>query len=260
MKISGLLRHSQSALLIAALLMPWTSVTAETGNTTPKSPVSHATMTYTSGPRNITIERFSVESNSPQPAVVLVHGADGLQSSVWNARYRDYARQLAARGFVVYFPHYFERTGSGRADLMTILQFFALWRQTIADAVSFAAAQPGVDSSRVALSGVSLGGALSLSLAAQDERIKAVTELSGFYPSLGKGMIERLPPVLILHGADDSLIPVDEAYRIEREVKALKTPYEIKVYPSQGHGFTGPAANDALNRTADFLGRYLSAR
>ncbi|HWQ36172.1 MAG TPA: dienelactone hydrolase family protein [Blastocatellia bacterium] len=259
MKISGLFRHCQSALLIAALMMPLSSVPAA-GTTALKSPVSHATMNYTSGPRSITIERFSSDSNIPQPAVVLVHGADGLQSPVWNARYREYARQLAARGFVVYFPHYFERTGSGRADLMTILQFFALWRETVADAVSFAASQPGVDSARIALTGVSLGGALSLSLAAHDERIKAVAELSGFYPSLGSGMIERLPPVLILHGADDSLIPVDEAYRIEREVRALKTPYEIKIYPSQGHGLTGQAADDALNRTADFLGRYLSAR
>jgi len=116
MKISRLLRHSQPALLIAAMMMPFSSVTAEAGKTTPESPITHAMMTYTSGPRNIVIERFSVESNSPQPAIVLVHGADGLQSPVWNARYREYARQLAARGFVVYFPHYFERTGSGRAE------------------------------------------------------------------------------------------------------------------------------------------------
>jgi carboxymethylenebutenolidase len=219
--------------------------------------VKHAVTKYESDNQQVTIESFMPATARKSPAIVLVHGADGLQSNVWNERYRQYARRLAARGYAVFFPHYFERTGSGRADLPSILQNFTTWRRAVSSAIDFAARQPQVDGARVGLTGISLGSSLALSLAAYDSRVKAVTEFYGVLPTLGGGAINHLPPVLILHGAQDRLVPVDEAYRMERFLKTLRTPYEIKVYPDQGHGFSGTANEDAFERAAGFFDKHL---
>jgi dipeptidyl aminopeptidase/acylaminoacyl peptidase len=243
--------------LIPGLSLPFTGHAA-LEDAAPTVNVRHTTATYESGQHTIRIECYRPVVSNRMPAVILVHGADGLKSEVWNDRYRQYAGKLAGQGYAVFFPHYFERTGGGKADFSTILHNFAIWRESLSDATDFAAKQPGVDPSRIGLVGISLGSSLAVSLASEDERIRAVVSLFGVFPALGVGMMNRLPPTLILHGAKDQLVPVQEAYRIERQLKALHTPYEIKVYPDQGHGFTGAAVEDSYQRTVNFLEKYLN--
>jgi dipeptidyl aminopeptidase/acylaminoacyl peptidase len=250
---------SKLSLTFLLSLMTFSSLprVIQRADAAPVFQVSRAVTNYEVDRRKISVESYLPARAGKVPAIVLVHGADGLQSSVWNARYRQYAERLAGRGYAVFFPRYFERTGSGRADVLTILQNFSAWRRTVAGAVDFAARQPQVDGARIGLAGVSLGSSLSLALAAEDERVKAVTEFFGVLPTLGGGAINRLPPVLILHGANDRLVPVDEAYRMERFLQTLKTPYEIKIYPGQGHGFSGAADTDAFERAVGFFDKYL---
>jgi carboxymethylenebutenolidase len=252
-----MLRRNSLTSFVLALALPMMFHTSAFGKSAPALEVRRTVTSYTSDRQPITVESYLPVTAGKSPAIILVHGADGLRSGVWNERYRDYARRLAGRGYAVFFPHYFERTGSGRVDAMTILQNFGVWRRTVAGAVDFAARQPQVDASQIGLAGISLGSSLSLSLASQDERVKAVTGFFGVLPTLGGGAINRLPPVLILHGAEDRLIPVDEAYRTERFLKQLGTPYEIKIYPGQGHGFSGAANDDAFQRAAGFFDKYL---
>ncbi len=244
--------------LLLGLSLPSTGRTAAPPNGEPAVSVRHTTATYESGRHTINVECYTPAVNNKLPAVILVHGADGLKSDVWNDRYRQYAGKLASQGYAVFFPHYFERTGGGRADLSAILQNFAAWRETLSDARDFAAKQPGVDPSRIGLVGISLGSSLAVSLASEDERIRAVVSFFGVFPALGVGMMGHLPPTLILHGAKDQLVPVQEAYRIERQLKALHSPYEIKIYPDQGHGFTGAAVEDSYQRVVNFLEKYLN--
>jgi dienelactone hydrolase len=44
---------------------------------------------------------------------------------------------------------------------------------------------------------------------------------------------------------------------LEALLKSRKSQYEIKIYPQQGHGFTGSAATDAMQRTVAFLQKNL---
>lgn len=131
------------------------------------------------------------------------------------------------------------------------------WLETLRDAFSYVLAQPGVDPQRVGLLGFSLGGFLSLALATQEPRISAVAQLFGglpepFLPDAGK-----LPPVLILHGGRDTVVPVAEAEKLEALLKQHRIPFEIKIYSDQGHHFTGLAQIDALRRVVAFFRRYL---
>ena len=91
---------------------------------------------------------------SPAPAVVLLHGADGVQE----ARERRYAREFAGQGVhTVVLDVYRSRERRGVFDrLMNVTPTMA-----IADAYAFLdwlARQPKVDGDRVALVGFSFGG------------------------------------------------------------------------------------------------------
>jgi dipeptidyl aminopeptidase/acylaminoacyl peptidase len=63
--------------------------------------------------------------------------------------------------------------------------------------------------------------------------------------------------VLILHGEQDSTVPIDRAYELERILQQHKTPYQIKIYPDQGLVFRGLAQLDAMTRVAQFFRNYL---
>ena len=129
--------------------------------------------------------------------------------------------------------------------------------KTVADAIDYATRQPNVDSKRLGLAGFSLGAYLSLAVASIDKDVKAVVEYFGGLPEFFAGRVDTMPPTLILHGAADRVVPVNEAYKLEALLKSKHVPYEIKIYPEQGHGFFGADGEDALKRTLFFFDKNL---
>lgn len=216
-----------------------------------------ATLSYRSGGATIGVERFDAAGGSSRPAILLLHGADGL---TFGERYRYGARILASAGYHVFMIHYLDRTGESRASYGTIGQNFAAWTDTLRDAVSFVAGQPGVARGRIGMLGTSLGGALAIETAAGDPRVTAVANYFGFVPRGLAERAKRLPPTLILHGERDAIVPVANAYQLQALLQKRGAPHEIKVYPDQGHGFSGEAQLDAAQRTAAFFARYLDGQ
>jgi carboxymethylenebutenolidase len=169
----------------------------------------------------------------------------------------DPACWLAAQGFAVYVPRYFERTGTGDAGPRTMRLLFPIWMRTIWRAVNHVRMQAHADAQRIALVGFSLGAYLALANATLDRRIRAVVDYFGGLPPHFRWLRRPLPPVLILHGEQDRSVPVEEAYKLARHLRALGTPYEMQIYPGAGHGFDGAARENAAQRTVSFLKRHL---
>jgi len=219
-------------------------------------PISQFQVTFESGGKTIRLDAYLPEaSNDLMPAVVALHGAGGNVSGM-----ERYAGALAAHGFAVYVLHFFDRTGTESADKPTIVRNFPLWMKTLWDAISFVETQPEVDRERIALLGFSLGAYLSLANSAIDPRVKAVVEFFGGMPKEMNLFMRRLCPVLILHGEEDSTIPVEEAYQLQKLLEKKKIPYEIKIYPGAGHGFEDETIwRDAGLRSLQFLQKYLNA-
>ena len=203
--------------------------------------------------KNISVVVYQPQGSGTFPALLVIHGSSGPISSFVG----DYGQQLANLGYVVFFVHYFDATGTEFASKPAIQTYFHTWLRTIADGVSFAEEHPKVDSQRIGLLGVSLGGYLSLSLASKDSRISAVTSLMGGMPEDFISETQRMPPTLLLHGEADAMVPVSEAHKVQALLKRLRTPHEVKIYPGQGHSFRGMAQMDALTRTLRFLSRHL---
>ncbi len=211
---------------------------------------------FTSGGRPVTVEWFAAAGAGKRaPAVVMLHGADGLGRR--GEQYRAGARALAAGGYHVALVHYFDRTGTQWASLPAIFQNFPAWMETLSDALTFVGAQPGVDPNRLGVVGISLGAALSLSTAAGDRRIKALVDYFGPVPEGSLQNATRLPPTLVLHGASDPIVPVSNARSLEAFLQARGVPHEVRIYPGEGHGFSGAAQADATQRVAAFLDRHL---
>jgi carboxymethylenebutenolidase len=210
-------------------------------------------LSYSSQGKDIGVVVYEPQRSGTFPALLVIHGSSGPVSSFVG----DYAQQLANFGYIVFFVHYFDATGTGYASYSAIHAYFQTWLATIADAVSLAERHPRVDSNRIGLLGVSLGGFLSLALASKDSRICAVASLMGGMPDEFISEARQMPPTLLLHGEADAMVPVSEAQKVDALLKRLGTPHELKIYPGQGHSFRGMAPMDALTRTLRFLSRHL---
>lgn len=218
-------------------------------------PVQESISSFTSGGKAITVDCYFPAEVGVFSAVIALHGSGGNHASM-----SDPACALATQGFAVFVVHYFDRTGTIDAnDKQTIFRNFPAWGKTVWDAVSHVAEHPQVDANRIALLGFSLGAYLALSVASVDSRVKAVVEFFGGLPREMKLFMRRLCPVLILHGEDDPTVPVAEAYDLEKELRRREIPYEIRIYPGAGHGFTGETWRDATVHTLAFLKKYLTS-
>jgi carboxymethylenebutenolidase len=202
--------------------------------------------------KEISIEQFLPHGAGPNPAVIVVHGLRGAQTPV-----EQYAPLLTRFGYAVFILKYFESTESQRPSWPEIQQHFTVWLNVLSDAVTWVAQQPSIDAERIALLGVSLGAFLSLSLASVDTRIAAVVDLFGGMPDFFVDKATRMPPVLIIHGESDELVPVSDARKVEALMQRLGATCESRIYSGHGHILAGTAAWDAAQRIYRFLENHL---
>jgi carboxymethylenebutenolidase len=225
---------------------------------------------YPSGARPVGAYLCVPPGRAPRAGIVVLHGADGPQRN--GGAYRRATRELAERGYAALFVDYFSQSGlpdrrGVRGDPARALALYSTWTHELADGVRFLAAQPGVDRNRLGLLGFSLGSYLGLAFAAQSGLNSAGGGIApravvSYYGGLAwpfEGLASHLPPVLILHGERDALVPVSEAHRLERLLKEHRRPYQLRIYPKQGHGFVGETARDAWKQTLSFFAQYLTA-
>ncbi|MGH9530333.1 MAG: dienelactone hydrolase family protein [Terriglobales bacterium] len=212
--------------------------------------------TFRSGGKDIGLDCFlPAATETLHPAIISLHGSGGNYSGM-----AEPARLIAAEGIAVYVLHYFDRTRTIHADSKSaILRNSPFWLKTLWNCVTFVAGQPNINPEKIGLLGFSLGAYLSLSMAAFDPRIKAVVEFFGGLPKEVKPFVRRYCPVLILHGEADQTVPLEEAYDLQQILEHNQVPYEMKIYPGVGHGFSGSIWQDATERMLSFLRRYLAA-
>jgi carboxymethylenebutenolidase len=213
-------------------------------------------VSYRSGTVAIAMEQHEPVRPGAVPGMLVLHGSGGA-GAYWMDRF---APTLMKFGVAAYAPHYLQKTGSQRATAEMILdgKHFPEWLGAIRDAVGYIAARPGIDARRIGVLGVSLGGYLAVALGIEDRRIRAVVELSGGLPVGWEDRVAQgMAPVLILHGADDTVVPVAEAHKLQRVLRERRVACEMEVLPGEGHWFSAGAQARVLMSCARFLGQYL---
>jgi carboxymethylenebutenolidase len=215
--------------------------------------VQKSTDAFLSNGKPIRIDRFLPISDKQYPAVIALHGSNGMSESFSDQP----ARMLAGSGFAVFLLHYFERTGTVIPSKAEMHDLFPDWMATIADSMAYVNQLTHVKKDRVALIGFSLGAFLALSVGATDSRVKAVVDFCGGLPQELANQCAEMPPTLILHGEVDDRVPVSEAHKVEALMKRTNSAYETKIYPGVGHFFSGLTMLDAAQRTLGFLKKHL---
>jgi carboxymethylenebutenolidase len=249
-----------AALLSIFLLISGISLHAQAAEL---SNITQGTFTYFSDGKKIQLEVIKPAGSGRHPAVLILYGARGL--TLRGPAFQQYARSLAKHGYVAMLPHYFDRFGDETMNQATPGKFTA-WIKTIRDAITFAQNQKLVRDASVGIVGFSLGAYLGIACSAADPRVKVLVEYYGALTKDLTGQLKNMPPILILHGQLDKTVPVDEAYRLQRQLLAEDIPVELHIYPNAGHGFDTrtntqtPDGDDAWGRALVFVSRWLPAK
>jgi carboxymethylenebutenolidase len=229
-------------------------------------PAQPQQLTVPSFERPVAVTYFAAPGQAKHPAVLIVHGVNGVTPESL-PHFTRYAQALAAAGIDAYIVAYYseaDRRGMNTMEHGARAQIFnkrlGAWIHLIADVVSYALDQPD-SSGKVGLLGLSNGGFLSVTESSLDPRVTALVVLYGGIPEAMQGRIDHLPPLLELHGDADRNIPVQEGIELVKRARALGEPVEQKIYSGEGHGFdadpTSSDAQDAVDRTVAFMVKTL---
>ncbi len=226
------------------------------------------------------------------PLVVHVHGGP---ANLWPHRFQVgpavWSQLLAAQGIAVLMPNPRGSTGWGVPFTEANLGDMGGrdWHDILAGAdhcVELGIADPD----RLGLGGWSYGGFITAWGVTQTDRFRAAVMGAGichwrsfhgvtdiptwdalFYrasPYEQGGVYDRFSaihfadrvrtPTLILHGEQDSCVPVGQAYEFFRALKEHQVPTQLVVYPREGHGIQERRhQEDVLRRVADWFTKYL---
>jgi dipeptidyl aminopeptidase/acylaminoacyl peptidase len=224
------------------------------------------------------------------PAVIYIHGGPNAQhDNDWYPAVQDFV----GRGFVVLAPNYRGSTGYGKE--FRDANRFVMGRDDLADiiaAVGFLKRERLADPERIAVTGMSYGGYLTMCALTKAPELWAAG--SALFPFLNwfteyeneredvqywdrENMgtpaenVERFReaspiffmdnvrvPVQLIAGANDPLCPMSESVQAKDALQKLGKPVDFVDYKDEGHGFRNTDNRvDALKKRAAFLEKYL---
>ncbi|MGW4939963.1 S9 family peptidase [Actinoplanes sp. NPDC004185] len=226
--------------------------------------------------------------SGPFPLVTLVHGgpydrhADRLQLG-WDPS----GQWLATAGYAVFLPNPRGGMGHGHDFAVRVAGAVGLEEWTdICTGIDRLIADGVADPDRLGIGGWSHGGFMAAWAVGQTDRFKAAVMGAGisdwamlaatgeegrFESALsgweGPGPHRQSPisyagqvrtPVLILHGENDTNVPVSQAELFHRALRRYGVEHEYVVYPREGHGIRERGHQlDVLRRTRGWFDRWL---
>ena len=223
------------------------------------------------------------------PLLVMVHGGP---TSRTEASFATSTQFWTTRGFAVLHVNYSGSTGYGRAYRDRLLTRWGLLDidDCVTGALSLALAGR-VDPTRLAIRGGSAGGYAVLRAMTTSRAFAAGTSLFGVadlaalaaethkfesryldrlvapWPE-GEAIYRERSPIhhvdrlhgelLLLQGADDKVVPLEQAQAMADAMRAAGREVELTIYPGEGHGFRrADSIVDALTRELAFYRRAL---
>jgi dipeptidyl aminopeptidase/acylaminoacyl peptidase len=234
--------------------------------------------------------RPTTTQSEKYPILVNVHGGPEGQAQP----FFDYTIQyFVSQGFGVFVPNVRGSSGYGKnyLDLDNVKKRM----DSVADlayAVKWLHSQPEIDTRRIAIKGGSYGGFMVLSaLTTYPDLWAAAVDIVGIsnfvtflentspyrrshregeYGSLehDREFLTRISPIhqvdkivtplMVIHGANDPRVPLNEAEQVVNALQARNIPVEFLVYDDEGHGLVNlKNILDAYPKMAAFLDAHL---
>lgn len=232
----------------------------------------------------------------PAPAVVLVHGGPHIRGKSF--RFDSEAQFLASRGYVVIEPEFRGSEGYGEEHFRAGWKQWGLKMQDdISDSLKFAVSKGWADGSRACIVGASFGGyATLMGLAKDPDQYRCGVAFAGvadprflfdfhwsditasarrhtlpvvlgdrvkddalFKAGSPLEQVHRFKaPLLLMHGALDRRVPIDNAERMLSALQAAGKPVQWVRFADAGHGFEFDKDRyDYYRRIEAFLAQHL---
>ncbi len=208
-------------------------------------------VTYRSG--EVTMTGYLVDGSrgAPAPGVLVAHEGIGRDErmTVWS-------RKLAVRGYVAFaldlygqalfsYEQFSFETMTAKHEHMMATPGLMLRRAEAA--LSTLAAQPNVDSARLAALGFCQGGIVATELARAGAPIRCAI---GFHPGLKRptgsvdGPVEA--KLLMMVGARDAVVPMADCIAFAAEMEDKGADWQLHLFGGVGHVFTNPRVDDLV--------------
>ncbi len=229
----------------------------------------------------------------PGPIVLSFHGGpEGQERPSFNSTYQA----LLARGISVLAPNV--RGSGGFGKKFVNLDNGALRENAVKDidaTVKFAVSSGVADPKRMGIMGGSYGGYMTMAGLTEypdvfaagansfgvvnfatffkhsEPWMAAISKIEYGDPDKEAAMLEKLSPIhridrvkaptLVLHGANDTNVPVIEATQVVESLKKRGIPVDYVLFPDEGHGFRKtPNKVRAAVATVTFFEKYLAGK
>lgn len=196
---------------------------------------------------------FDETAAERRPGVLVFHEGLGLGDFAM-AR----ARMLAELGYVAFAADMFGDRRQAR-NLQEVAKLVGdlrdepqMLRARGRAALAKLAALPQVDANRIGAIGFCFGGSVVLELARDGADLKAIVSFHGVLATRTPAVSGNVKAsVLVCTGADDPLAPPEQIKAFEDEMRAADVrDWQVISYGNTLHGFTNPAADGSMLRTA----------
>lgn len=177
-----------------------------------------------------------------RPGVLMIHDRSGFSESTLAD-----ARMIAGLGYVVFAEDIFGKGFVPKTvpEMMETIAIYdkdrPLMRARALAGFDVLKAQPTVDPAKLASVGYCFGGTTGIELMETGAPLLGFVSVHGafnnFTPEAAKNIKGR---VLILHGAEDPVAPMDQLNIVISQFRAAKVDFEVNLYSGAAHGFTKP--------------------
>jgi dienelactone hydrolase len=188
-----------------------------------------------------------------RPGVVVFHEGLGLGDFAM-----ERARMIAKLGYVALAADMFgeRRQARNLQEVATVVGGLRAEPEKLRArgraALATLAGLPQVDATRLAAIGFCFGGSVVLELAREGADLKAAVSFHGVLSTKHPAVAGQVKAsVLVCTGADDPLAPTDQVAAFENEMRTAQVrDWQVISYGNTLHGFTNPAADGSMMRTA----------
>jgi carboxymethylenebutenolidase len=230
--------------------------------------LADTTMVKVGVKKNMSAQLMTPDGPGPYPAILVLHTSGGLQSGDL-----EFAKRLVQEGYVTLVPSFLEAYGIRPQNRQSAFTIYAepIYLDFIASLETLRSNEK-VNGKKVAAIGFSNGGYFALWLAGTGQ-VQAGISYYGALTGAGtdkslnrfrQAFSSKSAPVLILHGSDDSTVPVKNAIELDTILNAAQSPHEFHQYVGAEHRFerdsgasNEAAAADAWQRSQAFLNEFL---
>ena len=177
-----------------------------------------------------------------RPGVLMIHDRSGFSQNTLAD-----AQMIAKLGYVVFAEDIFGK-GVVPKDVPEMTKLITIYnndrplmRARAQAGFEVLKAQPMVDPAKLASVGYCFGGTVGIELIETGAPLLGFVSVHGafrnFAPEAAKNIKSR---VLILHGAEDPVAPMEELNAVVSQFRAAKVDFEVNLYSGAAHGFTNP--------------------